>query len=127
RRHTRFSRDWSSDVCSSDLRLMTSCTFAGPHTQSRGITSSSSWACSSAHLARDVAFSSFREVPAFTCLVIFWALSLSPLAQRSDGNLRAALGPACNRIRQAIRSEPAAIAVAAADPAPLESPEVLAK
>src|SRR5690606_41029010 len=22
RRHTRFSRDWSSDVCSSDLRLM---------------------------------------------------------------------------------------------------------
>ena len=52
---------------------------------------------------------------------------LTYLAQRSDGNLRAALGPACNRIRQAIRSEPAAIAVAAADPAPLESPEVLAK
>src|SRR5690606_39849047 len=23
RRHTRFSRDWSSDVCSSDLRAMT--------------------------------------------------------------------------------------------------------
>src|SRR5690606_40293608 len=23
RRHTRFSRDWSSDVCSSDLRLVT--------------------------------------------------------------------------------------------------------
>src|SRR5690606_40925961 len=23
RRHTRFSRDWSSDVCSSDLRIVT--------------------------------------------------------------------------------------------------------
>src|SRR5690606_39523693 len=25
RRHTRFSRDWSSDVCSSDLRICTNC------------------------------------------------------------------------------------------------------
>src|SRR5699024_11602740 len=25
RRHTRSKRDWSSDVCSSDLRLMVSC------------------------------------------------------------------------------------------------------
>src|SRR5690606_40899382 len=27
RRHTRFSRDWSSDVCSSDLNLLTSTIF----------------------------------------------------------------------------------------------------
>src|SRR5690606_39528057 len=27
RRHTRFSRDWSSDVCSSDLRGMANATF----------------------------------------------------------------------------------------------------
>src|SRR5690606_40125969 len=29
RRHTRFSRDWSSDVCSSDLRLPASLKLAG--------------------------------------------------------------------------------------------------
>src|SRR5690606_41183797 len=29
RRHTRFSRDWSSDVCSSDLCLMTEIRKAG--------------------------------------------------------------------------------------------------
>src|SRR5690606_40801278 len=30
RRHTRFSRDWSSDVCSSDLRLRTTVPVARP-------------------------------------------------------------------------------------------------
>src|SRR5690606_40821110 len=29
RRHTRFSRDWSSDVCSSDLSVLTDPTFGG--------------------------------------------------------------------------------------------------
>src|SRR5690606_40684945 len=33
RRHTRFSRDWSSDVCSSDLPA---CEVAGDHAPGRG-------------------------------------------------------------------------------------------
>src|SRR5690606_39521910 len=31
RRHTRFSRDWSSDVCSSDLFVFASSTNASPY------------------------------------------------------------------------------------------------
>src|SRR5690606_41201942 len=36
RRHTRFSRDWSSDVCSSDLSRWTALSRQGPTSESFG-------------------------------------------------------------------------------------------
>src|SRR5207247_5751922 len=36
RRHTRSTRDWSSDVCSSDLLPNTGCVTAGNHAQACG-------------------------------------------------------------------------------------------
>ncbi len=49
------------------------------------------------------------------------------VAHRNDGNLRAALGPACNHIRRAIRSAPATTPPAASDaPRPIETPKELA-
>src|SRR5690606_33262057 len=41
RRHTRFSRDWSSDVCSSDLGLPTGRRIHGPLTITKEIDKSS--------------------------------------------------------------------------------------
>lgn len=50
------------------------------------------------------------------------------VADRRDGNLKAALGPACNRLRQAIRAEPAALPSAASSAAPAaETPAQLAR
>src|SRR5690606_40018501 len=37
RRHTRFSRDWSSDVCSSDLRVCKSCSPPSPRAINRAV------------------------------------------------------------------------------------------
>jgi len=49
------------------------------------------------------------------------------VADRRDQNLRAALGPACNRVRQALRLEPAAVPSAASEAtAPSETPLQLA-
>lgn len=45
-------------------------------------------------------------------------VGLEPLryvADRQDGNLRAALGPACNRLREALRIEPSALPAAASE------------
>lgn len=45
-------------------------------------------------------------------------IGMEPLryvADRRDGNLRAALGPACNRIREALRIEPSALPAAASE------------
>src|SRR5216684_7213591 len=41
RRHTRCSRDWSSDVCSSDLRARTCATIGVPGSRTRGTSGSS--------------------------------------------------------------------------------------
>lgn len=45
-------------------------------------------------------------------------MGIEPLryvADRRDGNLRAALGPACNKIREALRLEPSAVPAAASE------------
>lgn len=49
------------------------------------------------------------------------------VAHRHDGNLRAALGPACNRVRHAMRSAPGTTPPAASDPQRVaETPKELA-
>src|SRR5690606_41098026 len=56
RRHTRFSRDWSSDVCSSDLVPAFDLTFSAPRSVSLA------WAFADEDLRRDLETAQARAV-----------------------------------------------------------------
>src|SRR5690606_39355203 len=82
RRHTRFSRDWSSDVCSSDLKAMASGPSAVLATwfELKGINYSISSACAtSAHCigaaAEQIAWGKQDVVFAGGCEDIDWSMS----------------------------------------------------
>src|SRR5690606_39522118 len=53
RRHTRFSRDWSSDVCSSDLLFILLKTKDGPWNEAKTVKSCQRWHGNFYNLSRE--------------------------------------------------------------------------